>query len=166
MDLPLEGEYRIKGDGLQDSSDFHLDGPAGRRVVLKISPGSKSGVALGGTTMGVGGVVSYFGMLMISGREDYGNRGQIAAGTAVGLAGVAIAGVGAAILYSNWRTDVSQIVAPETGTLARVGAAKRAASLRAGNPNVRTAAQLSGGPVYNSQYPLRPPVTVPFSVSF
>jgi hypothetical protein len=114
-ELPLTGEYRLKGDGLTDSNPFHLEGAPGSHIVLEVSNGTKTGVALGGTAIGLGLYGSYIGMLIVlSARDEYTgepDKGAQAAGVILGLAGLALAGVGTAVIVSNWHTGVTQSAA-------------------------------------------------------
>ena len=164
-DLPLTGEYKIKGDGLTDSNPFHLEGAPGGHIVLEVSNGTKTGVALGGTAIGLGLYGSYIGMLIaVSARDEYSgetDKGAQAAGIILGLAGLALAGVGTAVIVSNWHTGVSQ-----TEGAPKSASRSRNVALMTPPPPVRPAAlDVRGGPTW-ALPPVRGGATIPLSFSF
>jgi hypothetical protein len=63
-DLPIGDTYRITGNGLPQSKEFHLEtGPAGF-VDLVVDPPSTGGMVIGGILAGTGGFTAWIGSLI------------------------------------------------------------------------------------------------------
>lgn len=116
VDVPVEGRYRINGDGVHRSRSFRLEPSPQGEVTLDVEPGSSlahtGGVVmliLGLPTTAVGAL-----MLIVSLLPSGGDL--FAPGAGVFLGGAAIT-VGGAVLIKTNRTSVEQTaqVAPPAG---------------------------------------------------
>jgi hypothetical protein len=121
--LPVGPTYRIDGEGIRTSADFHLPPSAGSRVTLDVSPASSArfgwGVALvpiGLLTSAVGCLAMYVAAIDSSygGSEAVGEPGppNYTPGAALVVVGaVAVIG-GLVLLAHDWETGVQGAAPP------------------------------------------------------
>ncbi len=122
VQLPLNNDYRIVGQGIWASSEFDLEGQPGQRVVIKVNPATRlartagivvAGVGLLAITIGVY-VVAFAALAKCAGSVTSACKSDSTGGTAVGvvliLGGVAAMAVGGVMVLVNWRTGQSQEV--------------------------------------------------------
>jgi hypothetical protein len=64
QELPIGDTYRVTGNGVAASKEFHLDAPPGGLVDVAIDPPSTGGMVLGGFMAGGGATAAYVGMLV------------------------------------------------------------------------------------------------------
>jgi hypothetical protein len=123
--LPLQGTYRIDGPQIRSTWPFHLEGAAGQRLVLHVSPSLRSTYATGKTLGNVGGVaaglgfgVALFGALTAtsdadanggSGKACPGCTAAVVGGGIVMLVGVGLATAGIVMGISNLSSDAVQV---------------------------------------------------------
>jgi hypothetical protein len=159
VSVPLDGEYRIAGDGMRATQPLMLAGTPGQRLVLRVTDvGSKSGYTGGVVLVAAGPALIVSGLVvLITGalgncptisdgpgfcdRHSY--AGEEAAGVAVGVAGIGVLVGGIVLLASNSHSKVSSPMAgplehpaphPDTAWLRTpvwIGAARDASALSA-----------------------------------
>ena len=130
QELPIGDTYRLTGNGVAASKEFHLDARPGGSVDVAIDPPSTGGMVLGGLLAGAGTTAAYVGMLMAligatevndgcyggftsttssycenrkSDAEDVRNAGLIAMGV-----GAAVTVGGLLIFLNSAKTDITQ----------------------------------------------------------
>jgi hypothetical protein len=128
--LPLDGDYRISGEGMPQSSNFTLRGNSGDRVTVHVEPGSKGPAAAGWVLFGVGtaGVVVGLTLLLTgwildtadkAGNTDSRINGDLKSGGAASAIGGLVLVVGGIVLVSmNKRTTTDQDVTHATAAKA------------------------------------------------
>ena len=127
MDLPINDDYRIGGNGTKTTPRFKLKAQGGGSVILKVDGANWFAILGGGTLAVVGGMTSYVGLLMAAAGSDN-HSSSDETGTA-GLACFVIGGVVAALgAYAFVRGNSTDIV--QTGPAAAKDAFVRAPSWR------------------------------------
>jgi hypothetical protein len=122
--LGVSDEYRMVGEGLNESQPFHIDGSKGR-VVLKVDPGTPGGQTRGLiTTIGAGAALVGGIAVIAVGVKKHGsvdgdlsqnrNDGALLAGGALIMAGVVGGIVGTSWLIGNASTGVDGDVTKKT----------------------------------------------------
>ena len=114
MDLPINDDYKIGGNGTKTTERFKLKAYSGR-VILKVDGANWFGIVGGVTLATVGATVGYVGLLLAAGAGEHGrsrDNGPVGL-TAFLVGGVATALGGYAFVRSN-TTDVIQ-TAPKPG---------------------------------------------------
>ena len=117
--LPGADEFRIVGQGVNESEPFSLTTPKGDVVKIHVSPGLKSRAKIG-EVMTFTGAVLFVGALVVGiGASDPGatfnangttnnyNWNVIAVGTTIGVAGLVTGILGGSWWYDNSRTRVA-----------------------------------------------------------
>jgi hypothetical protein len=124
QELPIGDTYRITGNGVASSKEFHLDASPGGTVDVAIDPPSTGGMVAGGFLAGGGATVAYVGLLMTLVGAAEANDGcryggycaeRKSDGEELRNAGLITMGVGAAatvggllIFLSSAKTDIVQ----------------------------------------------------------
>jgi hypothetical protein len=122
VQLPLNNDYRIVGDGIWASSEFELDGQPGQRVVVKVAPATRASRTAGIVVAGAGLLAIIIGVYVVaiaaaascassninSVCQD--NSGGTTLGVILMLGGLVTMAVGGIIILANWRTGESQEV--------------------------------------------------------
>ncbi len=122
VQLPLNNDYRIVGDGIWASSEFELDGQPGQRVVVKVAPATRISRTAGIVVAGAGLLAIIIGVYIVaiaaaasctnsninSVCKD--NSGGTTVGVVLMLGGLVTMAVGGIIILANWRTGESQEV--------------------------------------------------------
>jgi hypothetical protein len=129
VQLPLNNDYRIVGEGIWASSEFELDGQPGNRVVIKVSPATRFARTSGIVVAGAGLLAVIIGLYVVaiaatstcatssvntvssgSGQVCETSSGGTTAGWIITAAGLVTMAVGGIIILMNWRTGESQDV--------------------------------------------------------
>jgi hypothetical protein len=110
--LPLGPEYRVAGPGVRPSPSFELGASPGRRVVLRVSTGSKAAYAGGIALAAVGTAALFAGTLVLV----FGAGGDqvdvdVAAGGALAGAGLAVFLAGLVLVFRNKESRATQVLA-------------------------------------------------------
>lgn len=127
MELPINDDYKIGGNGTKTTPRFKLKAQGGGSVTLKVDGANWFAIIGGGTLAVAGGMTSYAGLLMAAAGSDNSSRNG-SAGTA-GLACFVIGGVVAALgAYAFVRGNSTDIV--QTGPKAAKDAFVRPPSWR------------------------------------
>jgi hypothetical protein len=107
-DVPLEGRYRINGDGVHKSRTFHLEPSANGQVTLDVDPGASFGHTAG-VIMIIGGIpaTAVGAIVLVAGLLPQG--GDLAGAGALMFFGGAAITVGGAVLIGSNRTSVGQV---------------------------------------------------------
>ncbi len=107
-EVPVEGRYRITGDGVHRSRPFRLAPSANGQVTLDVDPGSSAAHA-GGVVMLIAGIpAAAVGAILVIVGVAVTNKGTteaVGAFTLLGGAGLTVAGV---VLVGNNSTGVTQ----------------------------------------------------------
>jgi hypothetical protein len=117
--LPAGDEYRVIGEGLNDSNVFALTSPRGDTVKIHVAPGFKKKERIGKIMTITGGVVfvgaAVIGLVAANPGNDFNASGTtnnynwdvIIVGTTIAVAGLATAIVGGSYWYNNAETRVA-----------------------------------------------------------
>jgi hypothetical protein len=121
VQLPLNNDYRIVGEGIWASGEFELDGNPGQRVVIKVNPATRFARTAGIVTAGIGLTAAIVGIYVVavSATANCVNTANVTTGcetsgggTTVGwvivAAGLVTAAVGGVLILMNLRTGQSQ----------------------------------------------------------
>ncbi len=128
MQLPINDDYKIGGNGTKTTARFKLNAQGGGSVTLKVDGANWFAIIGGGTLAVVGGMTSYVGLLMAAAGSDHSSSSD-GAGTA-GLACFVIGGGVAALgVWAFVRGNSTDIV--QTGPKAEKDAFLRTPSWRA-----------------------------------
>jgi len=137
MELPLDLEYRLLGDGVRPSQPFRLQALAGQHEVIDVTAASKGGYVGGVTLVGIGSVLIGLGLIVLAfgalqnsvggtcpdgistGCGSPGN-GTEAVGGIMALVGAAGLVGGIVLTVNNSRTSAKQSIA-QPGPRARLG---------------------------------------------
>lgn len=123
QELPIGDGYRVTGNGVAQSKEFHLQAPPGGATDIVVDPPSTGGMLLGGTMAYGGAVGAYVGLIVTAvglggsctssrygttrsctgSSEGTRNAGLITMGVSA-----AIAGAGILIFLSSAKTDIEQ----------------------------------------------------------
>lgn len=111
MDLPINDEYRIGGNGTKTTPSFRLKASAGGRVTLKVDGANWFGIVGGGTLAVAGAFVAYAGLLLAAGSNTSGSSrdGSGTAGLACLAFGGAATALGAFVFARSSTTEVAQV---------------------------------------------------------
>lgn len=124
-ELPIGDSYRVAGNGVQQSKEFHLEASPGSTVEVVVDPQSTGGMILGGFIAGGGFTVGYVGLIAAAvgaaradgecGRYETCSESDREDGKKIRDAGLIALGVGAAatvvgliVFLNNATTDISQ----------------------------------------------------------
>jgi hypothetical protein len=123
VQLPLNNDYRIVGEGIWASSEFELDGQPGQRVVVKVAPATRLARTAGIVVAGAGLLAIIIGVYVVAIAAaascsssvsangcNSDNSGGVAIGVVLMLGGLVTMAVGGIIILANWRTGESQEV--------------------------------------------------------
>jgi hypothetical protein len=129
VQLPLNNDYRIVGEGIWASSEFDLDGQPGNRVVIKVNPATRFARTAGIVVAGAGLLAVIIGIYVVaiaaevncinstsntlssgSGKVCDTSGGGTTVGWVVVGAGVVTMAVGGILILMNLRTGESQEV--------------------------------------------------------
>jgi hypothetical protein len=140
VQLPLNNDYRIVGEGIWASSEFELDGSPGQRVVVKVNPATRFARTAGIVVAGAGLLAAVVGIYIVavsaatncatstnlgSGGGCSTSGGGVWVGWVVVGAGLVAAAVGGIIILMNLRTGQSQeLQSPARGGLWHLDVAK------------------------------------------
>lgn len=113
--LPLDGYYRINGDGIRDSKPFRLEGEPGDRLVLSATTGSAgiydAGIVLtvtGGLGLATAGWILYYELLN-SIDDHYGDAERgMNFGLGLGAASAVVTTVGIVLIAGNPPSTATQ----------------------------------------------------------
>jgi hypothetical protein len=128
LEVPIVGQYRVRGRGVTSSAPFSLR-PQGRSAVLQVSPGSKNKERTGWFVIGGGVAAVLVGAALdavgatqstVAGQGGQGDPGTntnsrvnfYLAGTTLIIAGLAAAIYGGSFVYDNARSTVRENDAP------------------------------------------------------
>lgn len=127
VQLPLNNDYRIVGEGIWASSEFELEGSAGQRVVVKVAPATRLTRTAGIVVAGAGLLAIIIGVYVVAiaaaasctsfnsnGSCASDTGGGVAIGVVLMLGGLVTMAVGGIIILANWRTGESQEVQSPT----------------------------------------------------
>jgi hypothetical protein len=132
VQLPLNNDYRIVGEGIWASSEFELEANPGQRVVIKVNPATRLARTAGIVVAGAGLLAAIIGIYVVAVAATTNCINTVnttgcdssGAGTTIGwvivAAGLVTAGVGGVLILMNLRTGQSQeIQSPAHGGLWR-----------------------------------------------
>jgi hypothetical protein len=144
---PLDGNYRIEGSGVRQSSTFTLQGKEGDRVVIDTNPASRGwftgglvmggisilGIITGAYVVAIGTAVTAidnstcFGTTTCSSTQK-GSSGVEAVGWTIVGVSVVVGVIGVIAFASNWSTSVSQETQEPVARPAKVDVPRREAA--------------------------------------
>jgi hypothetical protein len=138
LQLPLNNDYRIVGEGIWASNEFELEGNPGQRIILKVNPATRFARTAGFVVAGAGLLAAVVGLYVVAiaacgNRNVDSNGSQIcdtsSSGATVGWvvvgAGLVTAAVGGVLILMNLRTGQSQeLQSPVRAGLSRPDLAK------------------------------------------
>jgi hypothetical protein len=131
VQLPLNNDYRIVGEGIWASSEFELEGNPGQRVVVKVNPATRFARTAGIVVAGVGLTAAIVGLYVVAvsattncfntvstnGCDSSG--GGTTVGWVIVAAGLVTAAVGGVLILMNLRTGQSQEIQSRAASLWR-----------------------------------------------
>lgn len=110
MQLPINDDYMIGGNGTKTTARFKLKAQGGGSVTLKVDGPNWFAIVGGGTLAVVGGMTSYVGLLMAAAGSDHSNSsdGAGTAGLACFVIGGGVAALGIWAFVRGNSTDIVQ----------------------------------------------------------
>ena len=108
MQLPINDDYKIGGNGTKTTARFKLNAPGGGSVTLRVDGANWFAIIGGGTLAVVGGMTSYVGLLMAASSDHSSNESAGTAGLACFLIGGTVAALGAWAFVRGNSTDIVQ----------------------------------------------------------
>ncbi len=130
VQLPLNNDYRIVGEGIWASSEFELEGQPGQRVVVKVAPATRFARTAGIIVASAGLLAIIIGAYVVAlatsascassniNRVCQDNSGGTTVGVVLMLGGLVTMAVGGIVVIANWRTGESQEVQSPVGKAA------------------------------------------------
>jgi len=110
MELPIDDEYRIGGNGTKTTPSFRLKASAGGRITLKVDGPNWFGIVGGGTLAVTGVTVAYAGLLLAAGSGNSGSSREDSSTVGLGclVFGAAAAALGGFAFARSSTTEVVQ----------------------------------------------------------